>query len=172
MDIRRAYAMAALLVLGTFMLLPSTGSADSGQASLRGVKAICADVDIDRQAQRNGLQRSRMQQLVEARLARAGITVIPQAEGSATSGTECLKIFINTHTFSGWRDMGLCAFSVYSQFMQPIVLVRDASTKGMGSTWSINFTGMVGKKSLNRIEEKVIEIVDEFIKDYSTANSK
>ncbi len=134
------------------------------RATLRGIKAVAVFVTgITPDAERDGLAKVQVQSDIELRLRKAGLVVDPSA-------VVCLCISLNL--FIHQQDPSTYAFTVIVPVLQWARLLRDSSITALATTWSVNFTGTVGRQKLGDLRSKVGDAIVIFINAYLEQNPK
>jgi hypothetical protein len=140
----------------------------SAQETLRGLKAVAVVVTgISQDAEKDGLQRSHLQQDVEARLTQAGIKVINKGDGARSPGQPHLFVrFIDQKR----SDMELYAISIAVHLVQMVRLSRDGKVVTPAETWGMTGVVSVGARELTSVRKLVGDYVDMFITAMRAAN--
>jgi hypothetical protein len=133
---------------------------------LRGVVVVIETIRSDAEA--DGLSVTELQTDVELRLTQGGIRVLPHPEWSETPGRPWLYVSVNTI-----KHMGNYFFSVDVQLKQDVSLPRQPSIVTSSATWELGSIGFVNPELLSaKIRDSVSAYVDNFVSDYSQANSE
>jgi hypothetical protein len=137
--------------------------------TLRGLTGVMVVVeDLKEDAQADGLSVAGLQDQTEARLAEAGIPILPLDEWRSTSGRPWLYVSVNT-----LRHIGGYFFSVDVQLKQEVTLPRQPSIVTSSSTWELGSIGFVMADNLAiKIGESVEAHLGGFISDFRAANSQ
>jgi hypothetical protein len=131
-----AFRVAATPLCLLLSFLPASASDDKiDRATLKGVTAVCAVVEISDQA-KSTVNKDNLQAAVEGRLHRAGVMVDKEA-------TTCLYLTVRALQAIGKPVIGkkekpipLYALDVRLEFLQTVTLSRDPGTKTYAPTWS------------------------------------
>jgi hypothetical protein len=133
---------------------------------LNGVVVVIETLKPDAEA--DGLNVAELQTDVELKLTQGGIRVLPHPEWSETPGRPWLYVSVNTI-----KHLGSYFFSVDVQLKQDVSLPRQPSIMTSSATWELGSIGFVNPELLPaKIRESVGTYVDNFISDYSRANSE
>lgn len=140
----------------------------SAQETLRGLKAVGVVVTgISQDAEKDGLQKSHLQQDVEARLTKAGIKVINKGDGVRSPGQPHLFVrFIDQKR----SDMELYAISIAVHLVQMVRLSRDGKVVTPAETWGMTGVVSVGARELTSVRKLVGDYVDTFVAAMRAAN--
>jgi hypothetical protein len=140
----------------------------SAQETLRGLRAVAVVVTgISQDAEKDGLQKSHLQQDVEARLSQAGIKVINKGDGARSPGRPHLFVrFIDQKR----SDMELYAISIAVHLVQMVRLSRDSKVVTPAETWGMTGVVSVGARELTSVRKLVGDYVDMFIEAMRAAN--
>jgi hypothetical protein len=141
--------------------------------TLLGLKGVSVAVEnpqsnIQKYAQRFGLTRDQLQKDIEARLTKAGITVLNQEKWLQTSGRPVLYVVVNTHEYEKYWY----AYTIIVDLMQITTLETNPNIKTLAGTWSINMAGIANIGTLNAIKDNVNILVDRFVDACLSANRK
>jgi hypothetical protein len=132
---------------------------------LKGVVVVIETVKPDAEA--DGLNVAELQTDVELRLSQGGVRVLPHPEWRETPGRPWLYVSVNTI-----KHLGSYFFSVDVQLKQDVSLPRQPSIMTSSATWELGSIGFVNPELLPvKIRESVGTYIDNFISDYSEANS-
>jgi hypothetical protein len=133
---------------------------------LEGVVVVIETVKADAAA--DGLNVVELQTDVELRLAQGGVRVLPTPEWRETPGRPWLYVSVNTI-----KHLENYFFSVDVQLKQDVSLPRQPSIMTSSATWELGSIGFVNPELMPaKIRESVGAYVDNFISDYSDANSE
>jgi hypothetical protein len=163
------------LLFVCFMMTRNLYAIDSEltRQTLVGLKGVSVAVEnpqpnIQKYVQRFGLTRDQLQKDIEARLSKAGITVLNQEKWQQTSGRPVLYVVVNTHEYEKYWY----AYTITVDLMQIATLESNPDTKTLASTWSINMASIANIGTLNTIKENVNILVDRFVDACLSANRK
>jgi hypothetical protein len=106
---------------------------------------------------------------IEMQLRRADIRVVNRVEAMSTPGIPHLILKVTTHKDAAGY---IYAFGIELNLVQDVVLSRNSKFSGRAATWSTGVVGLVGAQSLLSMLPSVWDRVDQFVKDYRTANPK
>lgn len=129
-------------------------------SSLKNIKSLKVKLIIVENLVQAGLNKSNLKSSIEAKIRKAGINISTQQE-------PYLEIFVNAVKI----DNSSFSYSIDVTLQQNIILERDKSIKLITSTWERGAVGSVGTARIDGISETVSRFVDEFVKDYLTANN-
>jgi len=173
---RRSKLVAVVAFLSIWGTSISSVSArtESEPESLRGLQGVgfvlVEDVLVDELPsilKKYGLTTEQLQSDLNLRLRKAGIPELPDKKlGGAVN---LLYVRITTHQEQ--RDQFLC-FTIEVVFKEQATLKRNPATMALATIWESNSTGVVGLSNVKSLREGVFQQVDEFIKDYLSANPK
>jgi hypothetical protein len=140
----------------------------SAQETLRRLKAVAVVVTgISQDAERDGLQKSHLQQDVEERLTQGGIKVINKGDGQRSPGHPHLFVrFIDQKR----SDMELYAISIAVHLVQMVRLSRDSKVVTPAETWGMTGVVSVGARELTSVRKLVGDYVEIFVAAMRTAN--
>jgi hypothetical protein len=146
---------------------------DLTRQTLLGLKGVSVAVEntqpnIQKYVQRFGLTKDQLQKDIEARLTKAGITVLNQEKWVQTPGRPVLYIVVNTHEYQKYWY----AYTIIVDLMQIATLETNPGTKTLASTWSINMAGIANIGTLGAIKDNVSILVDRFVDACVAANRK
>ena len=167
---KRVCLLAIGMVL--FMACPLFAlNSEMNRLTLQGLKGVRVLVeDLAPEVEREGLQKDRLQRLIEDRVRAAGIKVLTQEETTKTPGEPYLYVNINV-TLSR-DDEAPCSYSIDIALIQDVTLARNPIQTAYAITWSTGGVGLIGRKSLGELKESIQEMVDIFIKAFLDANPK
>jgi hypothetical protein len=165
-------------VISLFFFLAITNSlyaidSELTRQTLLGLKGVSVAVEnpqpnIQKYVQRFGLTRDQLQNDIEQRLTKAGITVLNQEKWAATTGRPVLYININTHEYQKYWY----AYTIIVDLRQIVQLETNSGIKTLASTWSINMAGIANIGTLNTIKDNLNTLVDRFIDASLSVNRK
>ena len=152
-----------LCVLALPLTVTAAGDAPLDRGTLRGLKSVGVIVDpIDADLVRQGLTADSLQQQIEGRLQRAGISVDRSAPEFV--GIRVLQV-------RGQRGPYALCFSV--GVYQPVLLVRNKDIKTATETWAVETILLADPKVLTREAlTSVDELADRLVAAYRAANPK
>jgi len=142
--------------------------AEFTRQTIKGLKAVHVIVEdiqpnIQKYADKAGINKAQIQKDVEARLKAGGFKVLDSSEWPKTPGKPVLYVNINTHeTEKYWY-----AYNVELELKQVVYLETNPSIKTLATTWSTNMTGMANIGTLGNIRKAVSVLVDSFINAHS-----
>ena len=138
-------------------------------ASLKGLKSLCISIlDIDDEAEANGLQEEQVYFEVTLQLAKAGFNIIPPDRYENSKDSAYLNVFINTLNTDGLSYV----YNLGLSLSQEIALLRNPKVAVMGSTWRSEELGIVATASAATLRESIRVKVEEFIRDHKSANTE
>ena len=144
-------------------------SADELQnpASLEGLKSLCVLVlDIDDEAEANGLQEEQIYFEVTLQLAKKGFSIIPADGYEGSKDSAYLYVFINTLNTDGLTYI----YNLGLSLSQEAALIRNPKIAVAASTWKSEELGIVATASAATLRESIRAKVEEFIQDHIAAN--
>ncbi len=159
------------------------------RATLRGIKAVIVKVhswepDWSVELKKAGLEESYLQALVERKLEKSGISVLPEEVAKRTETEGVLNIRMKFSEPEGARKIFTTldenqvekvdtkkkyVYAIRLNFRQKVLFPRDPELKAQSITWQ---TESVGFKRLILIREEVMTLVDVFIEAYLSENQK
>lgn len=145
-------------------LAPVGEAADPGpdKEKLRGLKEVGVFVDLVKPpAETQGISRNQLQNEVEAKLRRAGITVVTNA--NVETLPELAFIYLNL-TINKLETM-----YAYNADFFCLTPGQRKQANGSLAAWNVGNSGLVA--DLVQVRQKVAELVNLFIKDYGAVNS-
>src|ERR1700686_4463673 len=150
------------LLLFSLVAIASAPDDKTDRATLKGVKSVCAVVEIADQAH-SKLSKEQLQTDIEGKLKQAGISI-------DKSGTTCLYLNVRALQAIGRQAIGrkekpipLYAVDVRLEFLQTVALTRDPATKTYAPTWSMANMATVASDDLGKTAlEITISLVDQF----------
>ncbi|MFQ5803416.1 MAG: hypothetical protein ACE5JQ_11035 [Candidatus Methylomirabilales bacterium] len=135
--------------------------------SLAGLSGVFVEVTGVLPPGQSGVTKAGLKTDIELQLRRADIRVVNRVEALSTPGSPHLILKVITHKDAAGY---IFAFGVELTLVQDVVLSRDRKSSGRGTTWSTGAVGLVGAESLLRMLPSVWDRVDQFVKNYRTAN--
>jgi hypothetical protein len=163
-----------LLVFLMFVVTVSPVWAEDSEvnrATLAGLRGVGIFVEnnqqnIQKYAQKAGIDREAMQRETERRLGAAGIRVVVGDEWRRTPGNPFLYLSINTHeTEKYWY-----AYDIKVEVRQVVNLEANTKVRTMATTWSMNMTGSANIGNLHIIRNDAMVLVERFIVAYRAVN--
>lgn len=137
--------------------------------SLAGLSGMFVEVTGVMPPGQSDVTRAGLKTDIEMQLRRADIRVVNRVEAMGTPGIPHLVLKVTTHKDAAGY---IYAFGVELHLVQDVVLSRNSNFSGRAATWSTGAVGLVGAESLLRMLPSVWDRVDQFVKDYRTANPK
>ncbi len=139
--------------------------------TLVGIQSICVAVDVQPPELANyGITKEAIKTIAEMQLQKNGIKLRKNYYGEDDVPilvviVNLIKIDMLYHTvgYAGAIDVGLT---------QSVYLSRKPDIMRMAPTWEAGKTIRVGKNKVQSIREDIIELIDEFSKDYLAMNPK
>lgn len=167
------YFIFSIFLIASVIILSAGAVAQDMAAeikSLKGIEGVGVVIEeIDPEAQKDGLKRENLSDIVSQSLSGAGIKVLSGTQANASSGAPSLFVNLNTIKHSG----GVYSFTVYLGLEQNVFLARNQDIQLKAPTWSVIGTGASLPEDLNSDVEKYVRIlVDRFIKEYKAVNNK
>ena len=159
------------------------------RATLRGIEAVIVKVhswepDWSAELTKAGLEESYLQALIERKLEKTGITVLPEEVAKRTETEGVLNIRMKFSEPEGARKIFTTldenqiekvdtkkkyVYAIRLNFRQKVVFPRDPELKAQSITWQ---TDSVGYRRLTLIREELMTLVDVFIEAYLSENQK
>ena len=182
-----------MMVMALFTIsasLTSIAPADdraSDRATLRGIQTVKVKVhswepEWRAELKKAGLEESYLQSLIEQKLEKAGIRVLPEeaAKRSETEGVlnirmkfvepeAARKIYttLDENQIEKVNTKKKYVYAIRLNFRQMVSLARDPALKALSITWQ---TESVGFRRLTLIREDVMNVIDVFIEAYLSEN--
>jgi len=154
-------------VMGTAKLLAYLPIPGSGPlAGLEGV-GVAVKMDSPQSIEKYGLTEERLKTVVGLQLRRNGITVLNNWLDATGRPLLLIKVWASIR-----EKIELAAVWVRIEFREDGLLVRNPKIPVNAVTWVKLRRGFCTVKELEDIPEDIKDMVDEFIKDYLTANPK
>jgi hypothetical protein len=163
------------LILGTFIIVLASNSSLAEQPtevpereSLRGVTGVEVLVDpLDVEIEQRGLKTDALEKDVRQRLHKAGVNVLTERERLRNLTSAMLVI-----TVDALHDrIGRYFYSIHLSIKQRVQLEGRETSELSAVTWmKLGSIGTVADDNVKHIETKVLQKVDEFIKDYLAVN--
>jgi hypothetical protein len=153
------------------VILPAAASDDKiDRATLKGVNAVCAVVDVAELA-RSAIDKDNLQAAIEGRLRRIGISVDKTA-------TTCVYLSVRVVQAIGKPGLGkrekpipLYALDVRLEFLQTVTLSRDPTTKAYAPTWSSANMATVPAADLDSAAGDIASgLMQQFVTAYKSVN--
>ena len=137
--------------------------------SLRLIKGVLVVVeDLPAKVEKTGLTSDQIQTYVEAKCKRAGLKVLTTEESLSMAGYPILAVNVDLKKIQG---NGHYLYAIQLDLHQNVHLERDPKIVIIGaSTWATQSYG-IGKE-VRHMRVRIKNHVNEFIKAYSSANSK
>lgn len=175
---RKLKHRGVLIVLVVSIMVWAVGSvyaidSDVTKRTLSGIQGVNVVVEelqpnVQKYAQRFGLQKDQIKADVESALRKAGIHVLTYEQWLKTPGRPFLYIVANTHEYEKYWY----AYDVRIQLRQSVLLEMNPSIATMADTWGISMTGNTNIGKLGVIKESVNTLVGRFVEAYWWANGK
>ncbi|HNY73254.1 MAG TPA: hypothetical protein PKL55_06920 [Syntrophales bacterium] len=137
-------------------------------AGLQGVGVFVENTqaNVQKYAQKAGIDREAIQRETERCLAAAGIKVVAGEEWRRTPGNPFLYVSINTHeTEKYWY-----AYDIKVEVRQVVYLEANPKVRTMATTWSMNMTGMANIGNLHIVRNDAMVLVERFVAAYRAVN--
>jgi hypothetical protein len=141
---------------------------ESDPESLRGIKGILINVQVNELARDMGLSQQQIQTDTELKLRMAGIKVISQSDLINSSDAPILNIRIGIQPPVGTN----IAYMLNVDFLQYVRLERNSDIKVLATTWSRAMYGAGGKSYIGSLRDFTKDKIDEFINDFLSVNQK
>ena len=169
---QRLFLMLAVVSFFVFSVgQAGAEDADVSRATLSGLRGVGIFVENNQQnvqkyAQKAGIDREAIQRETERRLGAAGIRVVAGDEWLRTPGNPFLYLSINTHeTEKYWY-----AYDIKVEVRQVVYLEANPKVRTMATTWSMNMTGSANIGNLHIIRNDAMVLVERFIAAYRAVN--
>jgi len=142
-------------------------------ASLGGLKSIyIAEPSIDSQVRYDGLSTRRLKKNTDRQISKSGIKALSEKEFDRLKRSERYPLgrLDTVITVSEITSMDLKIYNIVVQLRQVVFLARKPVAKLWAPTWGKRELGYSG--NVDVVEERVKDIVGQFINDYLSANQK
>ena len=162
----------SLFILLSLALIASASDDKTDRATLKGIKSVCAVVEIADQAH-SKLSKDQLQSDIEGKLKQAGISI-------DKSGTTCLYLNVRALQAIGRqvirrkeKPIPLYAVDLRLEFLQTVALTRDAAVKTYAPTWSTANMATVASDDLDKTALEITSsLVDQFVTAYKSVNPR
>jgi hypothetical protein len=161
----------ALLACGlSFSFMHSSVCADDDEFSrttmliLRGVYVVVDELNFELAG--DGLSKNGLKAVAEAKLREAGIEILP-VEDREAAGTPHLHIHPEIVRGSSSQEY---IYHISVQLRQSVFLSRTPVIEALGTTWSTTAMGVAA--SASDVQDKVKDLIDQFINAYYTVNPR
>jgi hypothetical protein len=137
-------------------------------AGLQGLAVLVENIqpNIQKYAQKSGLNTQQIQKDIEHQLLSAGIRTISGDEWLNVPGRPVLYLNINTHeTEKYWY-----AYDIKLEQRQIVYLETNPKIRTLADTWSINMTGIANIGNLHIIRNDIMVLINRFIQAYKSVN--
>jgi len=182
--------MMMVVLFSISMSFTSIAPADDrarDRATLRGIQSVIVKVhswepEWSAELKKVGLEESYLQSLIERKLEKAGILVLPE-EAAKRSETEGIlnvrmkflepeaarKVYstLDENQIEKVDTKKKYVYAIRLNFRQMVVLPRNPALKALAITWQ---TESVGFRRLALIREDVMNVIDAFIEAYLSEN--
>jgi hypothetical protein len=137
-------------------------------SGLQGVNVVVEELqpNIQKYAQKFGLQSQQIKTDVEALLLKSGVRVLSHDRWLTAPGRPFLYVVVNTHEYEKYWF----AYDIRIQLKQNVMLEMNPSIRTMASTWGISMTGSASVGKLNVLKIGVKELVGRFVEAYWSVN--
>jgi hypothetical protein len=144
---------------------------DITRRTLSGLPGISVAVEdfqpnIKKHVQKAGLTKELLQQDIETRLQKSGITVLSWNDMLKTKSRAVLYVNINTHEYERY----FYAYDTKIELQQLVAMEADPRIKSLAVTWSTSMTGAVHLGNLNLLSQSLNTLLDKFIEAYREVN--
>lgn len=162
------YAIRIAVMAGLLGAAAAAGAADQEEIdTLDGLSGVFVTVDnLNPAAEAYGLASRKVQGDVALRLQQNGIHVFTVEQMRHTPGLPILKVSTNVHK----SEAGYYVYSIDLYLQQTVKLSRRPSVETYAVTWKTGTLGVVSGDRLSSLKDIVQDNVDEFIRDYKSAN--
>ena len=157
------------------------------RATLRGIQAVIVKVhswepEWSAELKKAGLEESYLQSIIEQKLTKAGIPVLPEeaAKRSETEGTLNIRMkflepegarkivtILDENQIEKLDTKKKYVYAIRLNFRQMVLFPRDPAVKALAITWQ---TESVGFRRLTLIREDLMNVIDVFIEAYLSEN--
>ena len=140
-------------------------------ASLRGITAVAVRFEpVSDDARYDGLNPQTIQVDVEQSLKKAGIKLLTAPEALAEPGSPTLYVRINVKIPYDGTEYSV---NTTLALLQDAVAARDPNLKlHQAKTWDAGYLTVIPRADVRRVRGIVQDLMNEFIKDWQTANGK
>ena len=157
------------------------------RATLRGIQSVIVKVhswepEWSAELKKVGLEESYLQSLIERKLEKAGITVLPEEAAKRSEAEGILNIRMKFLEPEGTRKIYTTldeneiekidtkkkyVYAIRLNFRQMVLFPRDPALKALAITWQ---TESLGFRRLAPIREDLMSVIDVFIEAYLSEN--
>ena len=108
---------------------------------------------------------------VELQLRREGVAVVEDIDWAdgASSDVALLSIYVFALLDSAEKR---CIYSIQTSVYQFVILPRNPSKPTFAVTWSVEFTGCVGRNRIEEIRETIKDQLNKLVNAYLSVNPK
>lgn len=170
MKIIGAYISAVAITLALCLIANGAQAArlEMETKSLKGIVGVYVVVETPAaDLQADGLDDHAIESLINERLSAAGIKTLSEAELSKP-GAAIFYVGIS----SVKNTSGLYACSIHAEVIQAAALSRDPNILTPATTWTSSTMGIVNSSVLRTVNDSVVSLTNEFIRDFLRSNSK
>jgi hypothetical protein len=157
-----------LTILSFTSLLQAQNEITTQRASLQGLQQFYMTVNVEtgpKLSKKEELDVSSLQQRATVKLQKAGL---PLETGRTPKGREHAILIMHINAMDAGR--GIVPFAVDVDLYQPVKLTLNRDIDHTASTWNTGNVGVVSYDNLSTIPNAALMQLDDFIKDYETAN--
>jgi hypothetical protein len=163
-----------ITVVFTLLSLPPFAFASDGineQETLRGINTLHVMVQgLEPALEQYGLTGEKLEKDLVTKLGMAGIKVVSKQESKMVPGAPSLTLMVGALRAFTTKDTEFYFISIIIELRQNVYLDRRPKNRVLGiTTWSNTRFGI---NFAHNIRSEVHEAIDQFINDYTTANSK
>lgn len=140
------------------------------RTSLQGITKFYVAVNVEGNknlTDEEPLDVTQLQKEVQQKLKNANAQILDQDEVSP--GEEYPYLYMHINTKDAGR--GIIPFAINIKFYQPVKLTLNRNMPYLASTWDTGNVGVVSHDQIPFIKEAAMALIDEFVRDYKTANS-
>lgn len=165
---RRLAVLNILLLIGGGILW---SAGPDHMASLKGITGVNVKFErVSEDARYDGLDPTSIQGDTEQLLKKAGIKLLTAPEALAEPGSPTLYVRINAKI--PWNSSDYSVNTTVA-LLQDAVSARDASVKlRQAKTWDAGYLTVIARADMRQVRNIVRDLINEFVKDWQTANGK
>jgi hypothetical protein len=141
---------------------------EPSRVSLRGLQGVEVIIGpLIHELETHGMSKKRLQRDTEHQLRNSGVNVYRQKELLGIPGHPQLYIHVDAIKHS---DTEVYGFRFELALRQEVILSRNPEITVLGTTWSLDRSGLLGIQRMSQIREFIAEDVDKFIHAYLEMN--
>ncbi len=164
----RAVVLPIAICMASSLELGAAQTLTTDTLSFQDMPGVFVVVDpLDTAVERHGLFADSLRELIETKLANAGIRILTEDEWQTTFGNPMAFLDVNLAPVSERMYM----YQVQLELRQLVVLARDSTIPAFTPTWKSGQTlGVMQGAQLRNLQKHVSAAVDRFIKAYAAGN--